>query len=893
MAEADAIQRLNAALEGRYRIERELGEGGMAKVYLAGDLKHERKVALKVLKPELAAVVGADRFLAEIKTTANLQHPHILGLHDSGEADGLLYYVMPYVEGESLRDRLDRENQLPVDDAVGITTNLAEALDYAHRQGVVHRDIKPGNVLLQDGKPVISDFGIALAVDAAGGGRLTETGLSLGTPHYMSPEQATGDLNVGTQTDIYALGCVLYEMLVGDPPYTGSTAQAILGKIIQAQPVSATEVRKSVPANVDAAVRKALEKLPADRFTGARDFANALADGGFRHGGPAEAGVGLASKRLWNPLSMGLAATSVILAALLLSTATRPEPVQPVTRLSLRLEDNQFPTEWLSLSPDGSTMVMSYPDDDGIWRLWVRKWGDLQVTAVPGVEKTGTAPNDPVISPDGQEVAYFDDGVLKVAPLAGGLVRTLSEGNCCARWERDGHVYFRAASGIIQRVPALGGRVEDVTSREEGEASHKYFHLLPGEEVGIFSVGSSPPRIEALRLSTGERRQITMGTRSYFTSTGHLVFGTLDGRLVAAPFDPEALELGGAPVPVVDGIHIRTDDPSYTLSENGTLAYWRAQAPRERARFVSISLDGAVTSLGSGMTFEPGTGNPGWALSPDGRRMAYRDVSGGDDGEIWITDLASGQISRLTFDAGADWAPRWSDDGSRVYFLSTRGSPDGTRRLWSRAADGTGDARLEVDTERSMAEFALSPDERWVVFRAGGPPSRDLMIKRLGEEGPEAPLVTSPDADELQPDISPDGRWLAYASDETGVTQIYVRPFPDVQSGRWQVTSGSGFAVAPRWSRDGARLFYWTDDLMSVGVDTSNGFSVGTPVDHFPFLATPGLIGSTIVGGIYDIGVDDQSVVMARMLSFSSDSGEPELILVQNFFQELERRVPN
>ena len=200
-----SITRLNAALQGRYRIEREIGEGGMATVYLAKDLKHERKVALKVLKPELAAVVGAERFLAEIKTTANLQHPHILPLHDSGEAEGFLYYVMPYVEGDTLRDKIDREKQLPVDDAVLIAKNLAEALDYAHRHGVVHRDIKPANVLLLDGKPVISDFGIALAVSTGGRSRLTETGVSLGTPQYMSPEQATGDQHVGPATDIYAL----------------------------------------------------------------------------------------------------------------------------------------------------------------------------------------------------------------------------------------------------------------------------------------------------------------------------------------------------------------------------------------------------------------------------------------------------------------------------------------------------------------------------------------------------------------------------------------------------------------------------------------------------------------------------------------------------------------
>ena len=261
---SDSVSRLSVALEGRYAIERELGEGGMASVYLADDLKHERKVAVKVLKPELAAVVGAERFLAEIKTTANLQHPHILPLFDSGETDGFLFYVMPFVEGESLRDRLDREHQLPVDEAVKITTDLAEALDYAHRHKVIHRDIKPANILMHEGRPLIADFGIALAVGAAGGGRLTETGLSLGTPYYMSPEQATGDQFVGSATDTYALGAVLYEMLTGDPPYIGSTAQAVLGQIIAGEAVSATKKRGSVPANVDAAHYCGLLSLSRD-----------------------------------------------------------------------------------------------------------------------------------------------------------------------------------------------------------------------------------------------------------------------------------------------------------------------------------------------------------------------------------------------------------------------------------------------------------------------------------------------------------------------------------------------------------------------------------------------------------------------------------------------------
>ena len=272
----DLAPRLTAALADRYRIERELGAGGMATVYLAHDARHDRSVAVKVLRPELAAVIGAERFLSEIRTTANLQHPHILPLFDSGEADGFLFYVMPFIEGESLRDRLDREKQLPIADAVRIATEIAAALDYAHRRDVIHRDIKPANILLHDGSALVADFGIALAASRAGGTRMTETGMSLGTPHYMSPEQAMGEREITARSDVYALGAVTYEMLLGEPPFTGPTAQSIVAKVMSERPTPLTARRDRIPGPVEDAVLTALEKLPADRFGSAVEFAAAL-----------------------------------------------------------------------------------------------------------------------------------------------------------------------------------------------------------------------------------------------------------------------------------------------------------------------------------------------------------------------------------------------------------------------------------------------------------------------------------------------------------------------------------------------------------------------------------------------------------------------------------------
>ncbi|HSG48223.1 MAG TPA: serine/threonine-protein kinase, partial [Longimicrobiales bacterium] len=328
---------------------------------------------------------GGERVLAEIETTANLTHPNILPLFDSGEADSFLYYVMPYVEGESLRDRLDREKQLGVEDAVRLAREVAEALHHAHRQGVVHRDVKPANILLQDGRPLVSDFGIALAVSQAGGGRLTETGLSMGTPHYMSPEQASGDRDVDPRTDVYSLGCVLFEMLTGEPPYGGGTAQAVLARILTGSPDRPTQIRGTIPRHVEAVILKAMEKLPADRFESGADFAKALGDPSFRHGEAAGAAGGAAG--WWKPAALAAGAVAVLALAMAVWLGTRsPQPPPTIRSVFTMLEGQEIQDRLhkvASFSPDGSLLVYMGPGPNGP-QLWVKERDQVRARPLEG-----------------------------------------------------------------------------------------------------------------------------------------------------------------------------------------------------------------------------------------------------------------------------------------------------------------------------------------------------------------------------------------------------------------------------------------------------------------------------------------------------------------------------
>ncbi|MEJ2503866.1 MAG: serine/threonine-protein kinase, partial [Gemmatimonadota bacterium] len=579
------IARLNAALEGRYRIERELGEGGMATVYLADDLRHARQVALKVLKPELAAVVGSDRFLAEIRTTAQLQHPHILPLHDSGEADGFLFYVMPYVAGESLRDRLDREKQLPVEEAVGIAVKVAGALQAAHDRGVVHRDIKPANIQLgRQGEPQVADFGIALALQEAGGGRLTETGLSLGTPYYMSPEQATADRDPDPRSDIYSLACVLYEMLTGDPPHTASTAQAVIAKILSQDPAPVREGRRSVPGHVEAALGMALQRLPADRFGSASDFAAALE----RRIEVASAGGGGGSRRgparwLWPAVAAVLALVAVAGWIGRAPAATAFPPTHLAVPVPSMGGAATASFRQIGITPDGSTILYTALAPDGQNRTMRRRLDETESSVLPGVRPFIS---DYAISLDGREFVgrLPPRGTLYRYAIEGGSEQSLAvtlDGPYIA-WDEDGGLWLSTGIGDqgLTRVDASGDTTLPFGDRFSDLIVNQ---VLPG--------GNAALAIRASRgVSSGPAVVIDLESESYDVlvpsdvvgvayAAGCLVLVLPDGRMEAAAFDPKSRRLLGEPVTIANGVAVDQGVSQVAVAEIGTVAYIPA-APR-------------------------------------------------------------------------------------------------------------------------------------------------------------------------------------------------------------------------------------------------------------------------------------------------------------------------
>ncbi len=868
----------------------------MATVYLAEDLRHRRKVALKVLRPDLAAVLGAERFVQEITTTASLQHPHILPLFDSGTADGFLYYVMPFVDGETLRGKLNRETQLGIEEAVGIATSVADALDYAHRHGVIHRDIKPENILLHDGRPVVADFGIALAVSAAAGGRMTETGLSLGTPHYMSPEQATAEKELTNRSDIYSLATVLYEMLTGSPPHVGSSAQQIIMKIVTDEARPVTQLRKSVPPHVGAAVAKALEKVPADRFASAHDFAEALHGRGIALG-PGGTAVVSAAKgqpaqragwrgRLRDPVVIGaglLAAAALVTAAAL---ARRPAAAPPpYFQFVLATSDStrpfpEFP--WpAAISPDGGTLVYAVGTGPTSFRLYLQRLTELDARPIPGTANAA----QPYFSPDGRWLAFESNGYEQKVRLDGSAPVAIGKANGVngADWTSGNEIVLGAQGAFhgLSHMSAAGGEPAALTQVDstKGEVDHLWPIATPDGKTLVFVIWSGTLKGSQLAMTSASGGRVTRlgiaGIRPLAVLDGILVYVRVDGAVMAVALDVAGKRVRGQPIPVHEPVSVGVSvngNSGIFISRGGAMVTSRGAS---LGRLVWLTRDGRT---------EPIMAQPrsfGYArLSPDERRIAVAVVENLKS-DAWVYDIGLGTYSRLTT-TGTVNSVDWTSDGAQVVYTTLGASSE--IEVWSQPASGGTQASELFKQGGQTGAATISPDGKSLLLTTI--PGIDWDVYRVSLDSPRVArpyLATS--AQEHAPQFSPDGHWVALTSDESGQDEVYVRSYPDPSS-RIQISVGGG--AEPMWSRDGNVVYYRSAGgaLLAARVSRAAGFAL---------VGRDTVIGKTgnfaAVQGGYFSGSYQPTRDGRRMLAIVSDRNEFELVISPNWLTEFRRRV--
>jgi serine/threonine-protein kinase len=855
---------LGNALRGRYEFRRELGSGGMATVYVAHDVRHERDVAVKVLHPDLGAVLGGERFLSEIKTTARLQHPHILPLLDSGEADGLLFYVMPLVEGQTLRMRLERERQLPIDEALRIATEVASALDYAHRHGVIHRDIKPENILLHDGRAVVADFGIALAVTAASGTRMTQTGLSLGTPQYMAPEQAMGEKVIDARADVYALGAVTYEMLTGEPPFSGATVQAIVAKVLTEKPMSLTAIRDSAPRHVEATVNKALSKLPADRFATAAQFADALAQPQLTAGLTSALSVDAVRQTGWRRYAnaspaiwAALALTGAVALAGWLRGGAEPFSPAPVARFSIPPGAIlHAPVPSLAISNDGSRIAFAGFDSTRRRLIFIRSLDRFDPAPVPGT----LFASSPFFSPSGDTLGFLQDQKLRFVPLRGGSVTTIADWSSSvfpgASWGDDGSIVF-SKDGVLHRVHASDG-TQEIVARREGIVFARP-HFLPGSKVVLAMMSGDSGGIVSIRLrDTSITRVAVDGDYPQYTADGALIIGRSDGTIHAVAFDANTARVTGSPDLITDlALTGGASISKFGVARNGTIVHmWGSRANRQ---LVLVDRKGAVTKtlLEEGLYRFP-------RFSPDGRHLAFHlEIRGGVNGDIWSLSLENGGRLRLTSDSMSA-QPVWDPDGKSLVFIN-RG---GLQRV---VADGSRPpSALVPPAGNGIFESQITPDRHMIVYRMDeSANNRNIFMAPLDSPTAARPVLTSP-FDEKGFALSPDGKWLAYASNETGADELYVRRLQE-NSARWPVSRGGGREA--RWVKD--EIFYRTgDSIMVARISLGEEPSIGPPQ-----LLFRGNYASTGYEPLYDVSPDGTQLALV----VTPDAGRTQIGVIMNW----------
>jgi serine/threonine-protein kinase len=869
----DPTQRLSDALGDRYRIERELGSGGMATVYLADDLRHHRRVAIKVLRPDLAAALGVSRFLREITTTASLRHPHIVPLYDSGEGGGVAYFVMPFVEGESLRDRLRREKQLPVQDALRIAAEVADALDYAHAHGVIHRDIKPENILLDSGHAVVADFGIAQAIDVAGGEQLTGTGVAIGTPTYMSPEQVAGERELDARSDLYALACVLFEMLTGQPPFAGPSAKSVMHQHVMAAPPDVAQLRPDVPADVSSALQRALSKEPADRFPLASQFADALSG---RQTATSAVGVRNASaRRRWIPIAVGgVALAAVVAVGTSLVTRRAPTPIRLGRRTAVTLDPGLELDP--SLSPDGKLVaysvgqgvltvrqadggapvqVLRAGDTRGRWPAWLPDGQRILFVSPRGIEVVSALGGSPrllvagrqlgrgvTVAPDGRTFAYVSHDSLYAAPVDGGPARLVTHGYeiHSPAWSPDGR-WIAFVQGDIQYVQMI----------DLGNIAHSGIWLVP-------AAGGPARRV------TDER---SLHVSPAWASTRSLLFvSDQDGGR-----DAYELSLGADGAPKGAAVRITTglSPHGIAVSLDGSRFVFSAFTETSNAWSLPIPLTGEVSVSTAVQETQGNQVMENVGVSNDGRWLGFSAARGGPS-QVYVLrrDTKGAAIQQATSDTSSSYWVAWSPDAKEIAFHRFRGEK---RQVFVSPVEG-GTATAVTDGSDDERSPEWSPDGRQLLLLAnwGTRPAVHIVTRAAnGRWSKPRALQFVVGADTLTSglsDWSPDGHLVACGCGEGG---LVIAPVDGGPARRLSSTFSTAGWAFPQWSADGRTVYHVVEDsgrvaaVVAVPVDGGPGRRVvrfddpARPWHRFGFRVRAGRIFVTLGDRESDVGVAD------------------------------------
>ncbi len=876
-----------------YRITAKLGEGGMGTVYRATDTKLGREVAIKVLPASLAN--DADylaRFEREAQVLASLNHPNIAILHGLEESGGVRALVMELVEGLTLAERI-AAGPLPLEEALAIARQIAEALEAAHEKGVIHRDLKPANVkVTPEGIVKVLDFGLAKAAEPAAATsaansptltiRSTQIGMILGTAAYMSPEQATGK-RVDRRADIWSFGVVLAEMLTGRRMYTGENAAEILAAVILKEPDLAS-LPPATPAAIRRLLRRCLDKDPRLRLRDIGEARVALASPVLEETavapGPTVRRGGRLAWALAGALTLALVFTGTVA-----WRATRP-PDRPLLSLNVDLGPDALLglRATVAVSPDGSRLAHPARLANGRQGLAVRVLSQSKATPLAGTEDATV----PFFSPDGQWVAFFANGKLKKIPSQGGAAVVLCDapGGRGATWGDDGNIYATLNnSAAVSRIPENGGAPQPATKLREDERAHRWPQILPGSQVLLFSSNRTvtdwdEANIEAFFLRTGERKILQRGGFfGRYLPSGHLVY-LREGSLYAARFDAGRMALQGAPTPLLTDVaaHAPSGGGQFDFAANGLFVYAAGKGEMSRYTFGWMRAGGKVEPLNV-----PEQVYAAPRLSPDGKRLAHVIMSSQD---IWVYDLERGTSTRLT-PGGNNYAfPVWTRDGRHIVYSSR--VQNGNALWWARA-DGSGSPLRLAESNIPIYASSFSPEGRTLACFGDGIWTLSLDLSDPDRPKPGTPERLLPQGG--SPAFSPEGRWIAYVSFESGASEVYVRPAPGnsaASGGKWLIsTGGAKFAV---WSPAGRQLFYATPDNHVMVVDYTAAGAAFSPGKPRPWSATP--IGNASGPANFDVAPDGQRLLACPASEPEQAKGNLHLVFLLNFFDELKRRLP-